>query len=86
MSAASGVAPRAFYRPRRNVQTAPSAQSATLVWLSAVGGFMALLGLFAAHQATLLRIAVPGVLAQTDCLYPLYALGVVYCSTGSSRD
>ena len=61
MSAASGVAPRAFYRPRRNVQTAPSAQSATLVWLSAVGGSLALLGLFAAHQATLLRIAVPGV-------------------------
>ncbi|MGA2728574.1 MAG: O-antigen ligase family protein [Terracidiphilus sp.] len=61
MSAIVGLATN---RPDRSVSPRPAetpAGSAFLIWFVSIGGSLALAALFAAHQATLLRVAVPAV-------------------------
>lgn len=64
MSAVQGLTLRAGKGRLAGPRDAPmAAQSASPAWMSAICGSLLLVALFAAHQATLLRVAVPAVAA-----------------------
>ncbi len=57
----------------------PKAESAFLIWFASIGGSLALAALFAAHQGTLLRIAVPAVAtAIAAALYFRRPIGYIH--------